>query len=149
MKNIQLNLDRKFQLKCGRHILHLGSRTYIMGILNVTPDSFSDGGSYLNMEKAIAHAKEMLVEGADIIDVGGESTRPGSDVISAEEELDRVLPIVKRLVEEVDAPISVDTYKAKVAEEVLKAGAHMINDVWGLQKILIWQQLSQSMMYQL
>lgn len=134
MKNIQLNLDRKFQLKCGRHILHLGSRTYIMGILNVTPDSFSDGGSYLNMEKAIAHAKEMLVEGADIIDVGGESTRPGSDVISAEEELDRVLPIVKRLVEEVDAPISVDTYKAKVAEEVLKAGAHMINDVWGLQK---------------
>lgn len=105
-----------------------------MGILNVTPDSFSDGGDFVNIDIAINHAKEMIKEGADIIDIGGESTRPGSIEVDADEELDRVLPIVKRLVNEVDALVSVDTYKAIVADKVLSEGAHIINDVWGLQR---------------
>jgi len=104
-----------------------------MGILNVTPDSFSDGGNFFNVDKAIEHAKEMVSLGADIIDIGGESTRPGAKNISWEEELERILPVVKRLVKEIDKPISVDTYKARVANVVLEAGVHMINDVWGLQ----------------
>ncbi|AZR73420.1 dihydropteroate synthase [Anoxybacter fermentans] len=115
-------------------MFEFGKRTYIMGILNVTPDSFSDGGEYFEISKAVKHAKEMVKEGADIIDVGGESTRPGAIEISAEEELSRVLPVIKELVKEIDVPISVDTYKSKVAEEVLKLGAHIINDVWGLQR---------------
>jgi dihydropteroate synthase len=105
-----------------------------MGILNVTPDSFSDGGKFIDLEKAVKQAKKMVAEGADIIDVGGESTRPGAHEVSAEEELKRVLPVVQRLVKEIDVPISVDTYKSEVAEEALRAGAHMINDVWGMQK---------------
>nr|WP_243427890.1 dihydropteroate synthase [Alkaliphilus hydrothermalis] len=118
----------------GKYQLELGKKTYIMGILNITPDSFSDGGNYVDLDKAIQHAKEMVEEGADIIDVGGESTRPGAVEVSAEEEISRVLPVVKRLVAEVKVPVSVDTYKAEVAEKVLEAGAHMINDVWGLQR---------------
>ena len=105
-----------------------------MGILNVTPDSFSDGGKYVDTENAIKHASEMVGCGADIIDVGGESTRPDHVEITDDEEIKRVLPIVERLVIEVNVPISVDTSKSTVAEEVLKAGAHMINDIWGLQK---------------
>ncbi|WP_084111891.1 dihydropteroate synthase [Paramaledivibacter caminithermalis] len=104
-----------------------------MGILNITPDSFSDGGEFNDVDAAIKHALDMVKEGVDIIDVGGESTRPGAVEVDADEEIRRVLPVVKRLVKEVDLPISVDTYKSKVAEEVLKAGAHIINDVWGLQ----------------
>ncbi len=134
MKNIQLKLDRKYKLDCGKYQLNLGSKTFIMGILNITPDSFSDGGNYTNVDRAIEHAKKMVFQGADIIDIGGESTRPGADEVSAEEELNRVLPVVERLTKEIDAPISVDTYKAEVAEAVLKAGAHIINDVWGLQR---------------
>lgn len=134
MRNIKLNLHRRIDLMCGRYELSLGKRTYIMGILNVTPDSFSDGGKFIDLEKAVKHAKKMVAEGADIIDVGGESTRPGAHEVSAEEELKRVLPVVQRLVKEIDVPISVDTYKSEVAEEVLRAGAHMINDVWGMQK---------------
>ncbi|SNT03275.1 dihydropteroate synthase [Anaerovirgula multivorans] len=134
MKNVQYNPNRKVELKCGKYTLNLGSRTYIMGILNVTPDSFSDGGNFVDLEKAVLHAKKMIDEGADIIDIGGESTRPGAQEVTAEEEIDRVLPVVERLLKEIDAPISVDTYKAEVAEVVLKAGVHMINDVWGLQR---------------
>ncbi|SDK67960.1 dihydropteroate synthase [Natronincola ferrireducens] len=134
MRNIQYYPNRKVEVKCGNHTLHLGSKTYIMGILNVTPDSFSDGGSYVDIEKAVIHAKKMVAEGADIIDVGGESTRPGAQEVTGEEELKRVLPVVERLANEIDVPISVDTYKADVAEKVLEAGAHMINDVWGLQR---------------
>ncbi len=114
-------------------ILNIGDRTYIMGILNITPDSFSDGGDNFNIDTAIERAKEMIREGADIIDVGGMSTRPGHEDISVEEEISRVLPVVQRLVSEVSALISVDTYRWQVAEKVLKAGAHIINDVWGLQ----------------
>ncbi len=109
-------------------------RTYIMGILNVTPDSFSDGGNFNSVDKALEHAKAMINEGADIIDLGGESTRPGHNYVDADEELRRVIPVIKKLKEELDTPISVDTYKAKVADESLKLGVEMINDVWGLRK---------------
>ncbi|QXM07178.1 dihydropteroate synthase [Crassaminicella indica] len=128
------DFSRKVDIKAKEYTLNLGSRTYIMGILNVTPDSFSDGGKFIDIEKAVHHAKEMIKEGADIIDIGGESTRPGHTEVSAEEEITRVLPVVKRLIKEINAPISVDTTKAAVAEKVLEMGAHMINDVWGLQK---------------
>lgn len=134
MGKIQYDFRRKIDIKCGKYELNLGKRTYIMGILNVTPDSFSDGGSFIDVDKAVAHAKKMVAEGADIIDIGGESTRPGSQEVGAEEEIRRVLPVVKKLVDEIDVPVSVDTSKAVVAEEVLKVGAHMINDVWGLQR---------------
>lgn len=105
--------------------------TFIMGILNVTPDSFSDGGNYTSVAKAVAQAKKMVAEGAKIIDVGGESTRPGHVEISEEEEIARVVPVIEALVREVHAVISIDTYKANVAEAAIKAGAHMINDIWG------------------
>ena len=110
-----------------------GEKTYIMGILNFTPDSFSDGGNYNSLEKAISHAKEMIESGADIIDLGGESTRPGHKPVDSDEELRRVLPVVKEL-KKLNINISVDTYKSIVAEEALKLGANMINDIWGLRK---------------
>lgn len=110
-----------------------GKRTYIMGILNVTPDSFSDGGDFTNVDIAVKHAKDMIEEGADIIDLGGESTRPGHKFVSADEEIKRIVPVIKKLKEEIKVPISIDTYKAEVAEEVLKLGVDMINDVWGLK----------------
>lgn len=109
-------------------------RTYIMGILNVTPDSFSDGGDFNNIDKAINRAKEMVREGVDIIDLGGESTRPGHKYVEADEEIKRIIPVIKELKKEVNVPISVDTYKAKVADEALKLGVEMINDIWGLKK---------------
>jgi len=108
-------------------------RTLIVGILNVTPDSFSDGGLFFDTEKAIAHAKEMIQEGADIIDIGGESTKPGSVPVSEEEELRRVKPIIERLRKETTVPISIDTYKPRVAEECLKLGVQIVNDVTGLR----------------
>lgn len=112
----------------------LGSRTLIMGVLNVTPDSFSDGGRYTSVEAAAAHASRLAEEGADIIDIGGESTRPGADPVSLEEELRRVIPVVEAVRAELpEICISVDTYKAKVAEEALRAGADMINDVSALR----------------
>lgn len=111
-----------------------GEKTYIMGILNVTPDSFSDGGEYTNIEIAIKHSEEMIKQGADIIDIGGESTRPGSEFVDEKEEIKRVVPVVKKLINTIDVPISVDTYKSSVASEVLQLGVPMINDVWGLQK---------------
>jgi dihydropteroate synthase len=108
--------------------------TYVMGILNVTPDSFSDGGKYNKLEDAVSHAKQMLADGATIIDVGGESTRPGYTEISVEEELSRVVPVIKALREETNAVISIDTYKAEVARGAIEAGAHIINDIWGARR---------------
>ena len=107
-----------------------------MGILNVTPDSFSDGGRYFSAEAAIEQAQRLVEEGADIIDLGAESTRPygGNQEISAEIELSRMLPVLEPLVKQISVPISIDTYKAEVAEAALQAGAHIINDVWGLQR---------------
>lgn len=110
---------------------NFAEKTLIMGILNVTPDSFSDGGKYTFLERAIAHAKQMAADGADIIDVGGESTRPGHIQISAAEEIKRVVPVIKAIAEEMDVLISIDTYKAEVAEAAMAAGAHIINDIWG------------------
>ena len=107
--------------------------TYIMGILNVTPDSFSDGGKYNGMEQALRHAQQMIAEGADLIDVGGESTRPGHVQISDEEEIARVTPVIEALKKEFDIPISIDTYKSHVAEAALQAGADLVNDIWGFK----------------
>lgn len=114
--------------------LILGEKTLIMGILNVTPDSFSDGGKFNDVELGTKHAIKMFDEGADIIDVGGESTRPGSIEIGFEEEINRTIPIIKKILENVDTLISIDSYKSKVAYEALKNGANIINDVWGFQK---------------
>lgn len=120
--------------ECGKHKLEIGEKTYIMGILNVTPDSFSDGGKYNSIEAAVRRAKEMVEDGAEIIDVGGESTRPGYTPVDASEEINRVVPVIDILSKELNVPISVDTSKAATAEKALKAGAHIINDVWGLQR---------------
>jgi dihydropteroate synthase len=125
-----------FQWSLGRRTLELGKRTLTMGIVNVTPDSFSDGGLYLDSEKAIDHSLRLLDEGADIVDVGGESTRPGARTItvSAEEELQRVLPVITALKKQrPDAVISIDTYKASVARAAAAAGAEIVNDVSGLR----------------
>jgi dihydropteroate synthase len=110
-----------------------GEQTYIMGILNVTPDSFSDGGTSFDVESALIKAMRMINEGAHIIDVGGESTRPGSTRISEEEEIGRIVPVIKEISSQFDVPISVDTYRARPAEEAIRAGAGMINDIWGLK----------------
>ena len=119
-------------IKCGPYTL-VFERTLIMGILNVTPDSFSDGGLYNDAVKAVLHAKKMVENGADIIDVGGESTRPGSEPVTAEEELERVEPIIKKMVKEINIPISIDTYKPEVAERCIELGVHMVNDITGLR----------------
>ncbi|MEW6609347.1 MAG: dihydropteroate synthase [bacterium] len=123
-----------FKLVCGKYQFNLAQRTFIMGILNVTPDSFSDGGQYDEPEKAIKRAFEMKEEGADIIDIGGESTRPGAKPSSVKEELERLIPIVKRLIKEnIDLPLSIDTYKSEVAKACLDEGAHIINDISALK----------------
>lgn len=116
------------------HTLALGTRTYVMGILNATPDSFSDGGRYNAVESGVQHALSMVEQGADIIDIGGESTRPGAAEVSLEDEISRVVPLIRAVRERVNVPISIDTYKAGVAQAALEAGAHIINDVWGLQR---------------
>lgn len=108
-------------------------RTYIMGILNVTPDSFSDGGRYNSIDNALKHTEQMIRDGADIIDVGGESTRPGHIRISDQEEIDRIIPVIERIKGEFDIPVSVDTYKSSVAAEAVRAGADMLNDIWGFK----------------
>ncbi|HIG99710.1 MAG TPA: dihydropteroate synthase [Thermoplasmata archaeon] len=118
-------------LICKEHTLRF-EKTLIMGILNVTPDSFSDGGRFNTLDTAIGHAKKMVADGADIIDIGGESSRPGSEPLSEEELFGRVLPIVTRLVREIPVPISIDTYKPGVADVCLRAGAHLMNDITGL-----------------
>ncbi|AWK50506.1 dihydropteroate synthase [Clostridium beijerinckii] len=121
-------------MEIGNKEFKIGERTYIMGILNFTPDSFSDGGIFNNIDVAISHVKKMIDDGADIIDVGGESTRPGYTLISVEEEISRIIPIIKAIKENFDIPISIDTYKARVAEKALEAGADLINDIWGFKK---------------
>lgn len=118
-------------MKCGPYTLDFDKKTIIMGILNATPDSFSDGGKYNNLEQAVERAKEMVENGADIIDIGGESTRPGYTVISDEEEIERVVPVIEAISKQVSVPISIDTYKAQVAQKAVEAGAHIINDIWG------------------
>jgi dihydropteroate synthase len=121
------------QWKLARRALIVGERTLVMGVLNVTPDSFSDGGQFSSTERALAHAKEMIAEGADIIDIGGESTRPGAETISAEEEMRRVVPVIEALSKSSAVPISIDTTKATVAHAALSAGAEIINDISALR----------------
>ena len=125
MKEWQLAHDRSLQL---------GAKSVIMGILNVTPDSFSDGGRHEDLDKALAVAEKMLGEGATIIDVGGESTRPGAEAVDAETEAARVVPVIRALTERFGCIISIDTYRASTARLAVDAGAHIVNDVWGLQK---------------
>ena len=119
-------------MDCRGKQLVFGKRTLVMGILNVTPDSFSDGGCYFDVESAIAHAKTMVSEGVDIIDIGGESSRPGALPVSTDEELARVLPVIQRIAGDIDVLISIDTYKSSVARRALEAGAHMVNDITAL-----------------
>jgi dihydropteroate synthase len=118
---------------CGTSVFYWGQRTYVMGVVNVSPDSFS-GDGLANVDEAVARAKRLASEGADIIDIGGESTRPGSTPLSSDEELRRVIPVVEKLAHEISLPLSVDTYKLDVARQALNAGANMINDIWGLQR---------------
>ena len=120
-------------MKIGNRIFDTAGHTYIMGILNVTPDSFSDGGKYNTLDAALAQTERMIAEGADLIDIGGESTRPGYQMLSEEEEMARVLPVIEAVKKRFDIPISLDTYKAGVAKAGIAAGADLINDIWGLK----------------
>ncbi|NLK26988.1 MAG: dihydropteroate synthase [Clostridiales bacterium] len=120
-------------MKIGSKEFAIGERTYLMGILNVTPDSFSDGGTHNKLEDALRHTERMIEEGVDIIDVGGESTRPNYIQISDEEEIERVVPIIEAIRKHWDIPISIDTYKSKVAKAACQAGADLVNDIWGLK----------------
>src|SRR5437016_11955531 len=122
---------RQWQL--ARRSLPYGERTPVLGVLNVTPDSFSDGGQFFSLERAVAHAEQMASEGADLIDVGGESTRPGAESVSDTEELRRVVPAIKALREKIAVPISIDTTKSSVARAALEAGAEIVNDISGLR----------------
>jgi len=124
---------RRPNLEWGKFSLEIGARTFIMGILNRTPDSFSDGGKFFEFEDALGHAMRMAQDGADIIDIGGESTRPGSSPVTASEEIERVVPLISELAGRIDVPISVDTSKSEVALEALKCGASIINDITGLR----------------
>lgn len=133
MSRTILQKKRDIKLNFSKRSLDLSSRTHLMGILNVTPDSFSDGGQFFKYDDAVKQGIKMAQEGADIIDVGGESTRPGSDPITIEEELSRVIPVIAALSKETDIPISIDTYKSQVAEKALDAGAEMINDISALR----------------
>jgi len=121
------------QWKLAHRSLAYGARTLVMGVLNVTPDSFSDGGEFFSFDRAVAHAEQMVAEGADIIDVGGESTRPGSEFVSEAEEMRRVIPVIERLSSAISIPISIDTTKSSVARAALTAGAEIVNDISGLR----------------
>ena len=121
-------------MRIGRKEFFLNDQYYIMGILNVTPDSFSDGGRYNSMDKALFHAEEMIRDGADILDVGGESTRPGHILVPDTKEQERVLPVIEALRARFDVPISIDTYKSTTARMAIEAGADMVNDIWGLKR---------------
>jgi dihydropteroate synthase len=121
------------KLSCNNFTFDFSSKTYIMGILNVTPDSFSDGGLYFNKNKAIEHALKMEDEGADMVDIGGESTRPGSEAIPVKEEIRRVVPVIEKLIKKIKIPISIDTYKSAVAKAAFEAGASIVNDISGLR----------------
>ena len=120
-------------MKIGQREFQDSGHTYVMGILNVTPDSFSDGGKYTEMDQALRHVEEMIGEGMDILDIGGESTRPGYTLLTDEEEISRVVPVIEKVKNEFNIPISLDTYKSAVAEAGIRAGADMINDIWGLK----------------
>ena len=120
-------------MKIGNKDFEIGKKLYIWGILNVTPDSFSDGGKFNQLDQALFHVEQMINEGMDIVDIGGESTRPGYTLLSCEEEIERVVPVIEAVRKRFDIPISLDTYKAKVAEAGIKAGADLINDIWGLK----------------
>ena len=120
-------------MRIGTHEFDVKNQTYIMGILNVTPDSFSDGGRYHGVDVALRRAEQMRREGAAILDIGGESTRPGFTPVSEEEEMERILPVIEAVKRNLDIPVSVDTYKSKVAEAAILAGADLINDIWGLK----------------
>ncbi len=133
LKEILRNLSRAhYTIRCRKRTFTLGKQTLLMGVLNVTPDSFSDGGIFFDKEKAIAHGLKMVEEGADFIDIGGESTRPGSKPLGLDEELRRVIPVIESLAKDVDVPISIDTYKSAVAKKAIDAGAQIINDISGL-----------------
>lgn len=118
-------------MRIGNKIFDTKNHTYIMGILNVTPDSFSDGGKWNQYDRAMPHVEKMIEEGADIIDIGGESTRPGHVQISAQEECERTVPFVEAVKKNFDIPVSIDTYKSQVAEAAILAGADLVNDIWG------------------
>jgi len=120
-------------MQIGNRNFEIGKHTYVMGILNVTPDSFADGGKYNSMDSALFRVEEMVKEGVDIIDVGGESTRPGYEQISEAEEMERVVPVIEAIKQHFDVPVSLDTYKATVAGSGIRAGADLINDIWGLK----------------
>src|SRR6185295_9796597 len=126
-------MRQHFTWKLPRTSLALGTRTAIMGILNVTPDSFSDGGLYLDLDRAIAHGKQLEQDGADILDIGGESTRPRSEAVSEAEELRRVIPVIEALARELKIPISIDTWRSGVARPAIAAGAQIINDISGFR----------------
>lgn len=120
-------------MQIGGRFFDVNNHCYIMGILNVTPDSFSDGGKYQQTDQALFRVEEMIKEGADIVDIGGESTRPGHIQISAAEETDRVIPVIESIKSRFDIPVSLDTYKSAVAKAGIQAGADLINDIWGLK----------------
>ncbi|GAB7563431.1 dihydropteroate synthase [Methylobacillus methanolivorans] len=128
-----MNMHNSNQFNCGKYQLDL-AHPHVMGIVNVTPDSFSDGGRYASTEKAVAHALQLVADGAHILDIGGESTRPNATPVGLEEELDRVIPVIERLSLEVDVPLSIDTYKPQVMRAAVQAGAAIINDIRGLQE---------------
>jgi dihydropteroate synthase len=130
---LERSLRSDFTLVLRGRTLHLGGRTHLMGVLNVTPDSFSDGGMFADPGLAVEHARAMAAQGADIIDIGGESTRPGASPLSDEEELWRIIPVIERVAAETGIPVSVDTYKANVAARALAAGASIVNDISGLR----------------
>jgi len=129
----ELNQKKGYLLEIGQRVLDLSSRTHLMGVLNVTPDSFSDGGKFFKLEEAIKQGLKLAEEGADMIDIGGESTRPGSEPVTIEEELRRVIPVIEELTKMIQVPISIDTYKSRVAKEALDSGASMVNDISGLR----------------
>lgn len=120
-------------MRIGNKQFDIGNHTYVMGILNVTPDSFSDGGRYNTLDAALKHAEKMVSDGADIIDVGGESTKPGYRPVSVEEQIERVIPVIEKIKSNFDIPVSIDTYKAEVAFESVKAGCDLVNDIWALR----------------
>lgn len=120
-------------MRIGTREFDVENRTYVMGILNVTPDSFSDGGHFYGLDDALKHTEAMLAEGADIIDVGGESTRPGYTLITEQEEIERIVPVIEAIKKRFDVPVSIDTYKAAVAKAAVEAGADLVNDIWGLK----------------
>ena len=120
-------------MKIGNRFFDTQNHTYIMGILNITPDSFSDGGKWNHLDEALRHTEAMIADGADIIDIGGESTRHGHTPVSAEEEAQRVLPVIEAVRKRFDIPISVDTFKSSVAESAIQTGADLVNDIWGLK----------------